>query len=310
MIQMATLTNFGTTNMATLKTSAQDTDSDQEPSRRASTQVTQLDLKLKRVSTKLRLSTLKEVAERLGGIHPSNLSQWIKDEGYVPNHHLQGLADMIRMSTARFAASSAAEFDRETEHFQPDASPWLSVIQRARMMLIALRPVLPSVVPALAVRGVVKASQWEEYAAAEEERFRVGDRICVDLSVPWEYFRNTQRVLTLLLETDERGTALVTPAGRPLSVERRQITVTVPPAGPLDPFVITQPSGMQAFTALFFEQPLDATLAAELDGSATRRPGAVPYLEATALNALATHLLHREPWQWTVAHKQFLVEAS
>jgi hypothetical protein len=113
-----------------------------------------------------------------------------------------------------------------------------------------------------------------------------------------------------LLETDERGTALVSPARRPLSVDRRQTTVTVPPAGPNDPFVITQPSGMQSFTALFFEQPLDDTLAAELDGSATRRPGSVPYLETAALNALATHMLHREPWLWTVAHKQFLVEVA
>lgn len=295
--------------MATRKTSMPDTGSDREPSRRASTRVTELDPKLTRVAMKLRLSTRKELAERLG-LHPSRLSQWVTaDQGFVPDTHLQRLADMVVMATARFAASSIEEFDHETEHFRPDATPWQSVIRRARIPRIALRPVPPAVVPAPAVRGVVQASQWDEYAAAEE-RFRVGDRICVDLSVPWEFFKSTQRVQTLLLETDERGTALVTPACRPLSVDRRQTTITVPPAGPLDPFVITPPSGMQAFTALFFEQPLDASLAAELDSSATQRPGSVPYLETAALNALATHMLHREPWQWTVAHKQFLVEVS
>ena len=295
--------------MATGKTPTQEPGSDPVPFRRASTPVTELEHKLRRVSTKLRLSTFKELAERLGGIHPSNLTHWIKDEGYVPNHHLQALADMIRMSAARFAASGISEFDQETEHFEPDATPWQSIVKRARMALIALRPVPASVAPVLAVRGVVHASRWDEYIAADE-RFRIGDRICVDLRVPWEYFHTARQVQTLLLETDERGTALVTPVRQPLSIGRRQATVTVPPSGPLDPFVITQPSGMQSFTALFFEPPFDAALADELDAAAMRRPGAVPYLETATLNALATHLLHRDPLEWTVAHKQFLVEAG
>ncbi len=268
-----------------------------------STQVRELDHKLTRVVMKLRLLRRKDLAERLGGIHPGNFNHWINEGGFVTNSYLQRLADLMHMSAARFAESSGEEFDRETEHFEPDRTPWQVLLRRARLALIALRPL-----PALRVgdRIVVNESEWGTFVPPDQP-LAVGDRLCVDLGVPWDYFPGVSGLQALLFASDERGSALVTPGRRPLLVERRQAVVTMPPAGAADPFVITPPAGPQSFTALFVMRSVDPAM---FDGLAGAASAAAPYLAAGALDTLARRLLDLEPAEWTVAHRAFRVEAA
>lgn len=271
-----------------------------------STQVRDLDHKLNRVVMKLRLHRRKDLAERLGGIHSSNFNQWIHNDGFVTNSHLQRLADLMRMSAARFAESSGEEFDHETEHFEPDTTPWQVLLRRARLALIALRPLPAEPSPHVGDRIVVAASEWAGFAPRDEP-LAVGDRLCVDLSVPWDYFPGVSGLQALLFATDELGSALVTPGRRPLLVERRQAVVTMPPAGPADPFVITPPAGAQSFTALFVMRSVDPAV---LDGLAGAAAPASPYLAADTLDTLARRLLDLAPAEWAVAHRAFRVEAG
>lgn len=271
-----------------------------------STQVRDLDHKLDRVVMKLRLLRRKDLAERLGGIHASNFNQWINNDGFVTNAYLQRLADLMHLPADRFATSSAEDFDLATEHFEPDTTPWQILLRRARRALIALRPLPPEPARHAGDRIVVTASEWAAFEPRDEP-LAVGDRLCVELSVPWDYFPQVSALRALLFATDELGSALVTPGRRPLLVERRQAVVTVPPSGPADPFVITPPAGPQSFTALFLMRSVDPAVLDVLAGNTTP---AAPYLAADLLDTLARRLLDLEPAEWTVAHRAFRVEAA
>lgn len=268
-----------------------------------STQVRELDHKLNKLVMSLRLLRRKDLAERLGGINSSNFNHWIKNDGFVTNTYLQRLADLAQMSAAFFAASSREEYDLAIGAMEPDTTPWQVLLRRARRALIALRPL-----PALRVgdRIVVNESEWGTFVPPDQP-LAVGDRLCVDLGVPWDYFPGVSGLQALLFASDELGSALVTPGRRPLRVERSQAVLTMPPAGPADPFVITPPAGPQSFTALFVMRSVDPAV---LDGLAGAVAPASPYLAADALDTLARRLLDQSPTEWTVAHRAFRVEAA
>lgn len=257
--------------------------------------------KLRTLRMELGLRTQAQLATALN-IDPANVPQWLR-AGSVPDNHVVTLVGMLGVPRIFFCTSNAQEFEDVVSRQERKAALWLQVLRRARLPLIELRAV-PG------VRGVVSETEYLQYWAPEEV-YAVGDRVHVELRVPWDSFPMQERLHAYLFATDAEGTMTTHAPASPSVVGRHRSCIVIPDPQKSPPFALTPPRGEQSFTALFLKAALDDDVVTSFQAAASGRPGVIDYIDPVRLNTLATHLLRGlEAADWLVAHKPFVVGSA